>query len=161
MLRHSVPALRAGECFLSPQCPRPEQDRQHNRPDNAPANPRNVRMSRLPFENALMDGHRWRPCLQSAVADTHAIFSLPALRTSVKVSQSTRPRWCAGRQSSNSYLPAKAPRGGNEINGARGFNCCSRIFGISRQGQDLADPGALRGDRHNPSPSKGSLRKQA
>ena len=52
-------AARSGNMIklLSPNPSRPEQDRQHDRPDDAPSNPRDVRMSRLPFENALVKGH--------------------------------------------------------------------------------------------------------
>jgi hypothetical protein len=35
----------------------PEQDCQNDRPNDAPADPRDVWVSRLPFENRLMDGH--------------------------------------------------------------------------------------------------------
>ena len=41
----------------SPHGPRPKQSYQHNRPHNAPADPRDVRVSRLPFKNAFMERH--------------------------------------------------------------------------------------------------------
>jgi len=46
----------AAPAFL-PAPPGPEQDCQNDRPNNAPADPRDVWVSRLPFEDLLMDGH--------------------------------------------------------------------------------------------------------
>ena len=37
--------------------PRPEQNCKNDQPDDAPADPRGVRVGRLPFEDFLMDGH--------------------------------------------------------------------------------------------------------
>src|SRR5690349_19764245 len=37
---------------------RPNQERQNNRPNNTPADPRDVGMGRLTFENFLMNGHQ-------------------------------------------------------------------------------------------------------
>jgi hypothetical protein len=42
--------------FLSAP-PGPEQDCQNDRPNDAPGDPRDVWVSRLPFEDFLMDGH--------------------------------------------------------------------------------------------------------
>jgi hypothetical protein len=42
--------------FLSTP-PGPDQDCEDDRPHDAPADPRDVRVSRLPFEDFLMDGH--------------------------------------------------------------------------------------------------------
>ena len=44
---------------LSPRnSSRPNQERQNNRPNNTPADPRDVRVSHLPFENFIMNGHQ-------------------------------------------------------------------------------------------------------
>ena len=51
---------------LSPQSSsRPKQEHQNNRPNNTPADPCDVRVSRLPFENLLMNGHQECPSLSS------------------------------------------------------------------------------------------------
>jgi hypothetical protein len=42
--------------FLSAS-PGPEHDCQDDRPNDAPTDPRDVWVSRLPFEDLLMDGH--------------------------------------------------------------------------------------------------------
>ena len=58
--------VRGGACLrlfrrqrlLSPHRSRPPQDHQNNRPNDTPADPCDVGVSRLPFENLLMDGHQ-------------------------------------------------------------------------------------------------------
>src|SRR5271166_5084285 len=59
----------SGQSLLSPHCSRPKQDYQNDRPNNTPADPCDVRMSRLPFENLLMDGHWKCPRLSLARTD--------------------------------------------------------------------------------------------
>ena len=49
-------AAREIRAFLSAP-PRPEQDCKNDQPNDAPANPCDVRVSRLPFEDFLMDAH--------------------------------------------------------------------------------------------------------
>jgi hypothetical protein len=72
------------ERLLSPQSSsRPKQDRQNNCPNNTPADPCDVRVSRLPFENLLMNGHQECPSLSSTgilqiVASFCQIFSAAA-----------------------------------------------------------------------------------
>jgi hypothetical protein len=63
---------------------RPNQKRQNNRPNNTPADPRDVRVSRLPFENFLMNGHNNLPTLclepifQSNRLRVQSLRTLPA-----------------------------------------------------------------------------------
>ena len=53
-ISHSMAVSLAS--FLSAP-PGPEQECQNDRPNDAPADPRDVWVSRLPFEDFLMDGH--------------------------------------------------------------------------------------------------------
>jgi hypothetical protein len=53
-ISHSMAVSLAA--FLSAP-PGPEQDCRNDRPNDAPADPRDVWVSRLPFEDFLMDGH--------------------------------------------------------------------------------------------------------
>src|SRR5208283_1400464 len=70
------------ERLLSPQSSsRPKQEHQNNRPNNTPADPCDVRVSRLPFENLLMNGHQECLSLTSilqVVASFCQIFSAAA-----------------------------------------------------------------------------------
>jgi|ERR1035437_8975109 hypothetical protein len=72
------------ERLLSPQSSsRPKQEHQNNRPNNTPADPCDVRVSRLPFENLLMNGHQECPSFSSTgilqiVASFCQIFSAAA-----------------------------------------------------------------------------------
>lgn len=64
---------------LSPRnSSRPNQERQNNRPNNTPADPRDVRVSRLPFENFLMNGHQESPnlCLEPIFSQTGCTYTV-------------------------------------------------------------------------------------
>jgi hypothetical protein len=79
--------LSGGQRLLSHQSSRPKQDHQNNRPNNTPADPCDVRVSSLPFEYLLMDGHQECPCLSltsmlEMVASFSQIFSILAFQTS-------------------------------------------------------------------------------
>ena len=50
-----VKPLAIESCLTAP--PRPEQNCKNDHPNGAPADPCDVRVSRLPFEDFLMDGH--------------------------------------------------------------------------------------------------------
>ena len=52
-ISHSAVSLASFLCAP----PGPEQDCQNDRPNDAPTDPRDVWVSRLPFEDFLMDGH--------------------------------------------------------------------------------------------------------
>ena len=61
--------------LLSPHSSRPKKDHQNDRPDDTPADPCDVRVSRLPFENLLMEGHQecsvLTPALQIGPSSRH------------------------------------------------------------------------------------------
>jgi hypothetical protein len=56
VLRMSTTLDQPLAAFLSAP-PRPEQDSQNDRPNDAPADPSDVWVSRLPFEDLFMDSH--------------------------------------------------------------------------------------------------------
>ena len=97
--------LRGGECLrlsrrqqlLSPHSSRPKKDHQNNRPDNTPADPCDVRVSCLPFENLLMDGHQECSVLTPALQiGPSSVFSILVFATSLSVSHMLRTgsrRW--------------------------------------------------------------------
>ena len=66
---------------------RPNQECQNNRPNNTPADPRDVRVSRLPFENFLMNSHQELPnlCLEpifSEIGRTYTVYEPQVLKLS-------------------------------------------------------------------------------
>jgi hypothetical protein len=66
---------------------RPNQECQNNRPNNTPADPRDVRVSRLPFENFLMNSHQELPnlCLEpifSQIGRTYTVYEPQVLKLS-------------------------------------------------------------------------------
>jgi len=54
----SIPQFPALDPLSARNSSRPNQERQNNRPNNTPADPRDVRVGRLPFENFLMNRHQ-------------------------------------------------------------------------------------------------------
>src|SRR5271166_2992708 len=89
------------ERLLSPQSSsRPKQEHQNNRPNNTPADPCDVRVSRLPFENLLMNGHQECLSLTSilqVVASFCQIFSAATAATGrLSALQRTRARHHGG-----------------------------------------------------------------
>jgi hypothetical protein len=80
----SLKNMAIRERLLSPQSSsRPKQEHQNNRPNNTPADPCDVGVSRLPFENLLMNGHQECPSLSltsilQIVASFCQIFSAAA-----------------------------------------------------------------------------------
>jgi hypothetical protein len=59
--RISIAAILPCQKFLSADSPRPKQDGKHNRPDNAPPDPGDIRVSGLPLKDSFVHGHRGTP----------------------------------------------------------------------------------------------------
>src|SRR5215471_9262983 len=94
--------------FLSAP-PGPEQDCEDNRPNETPADPRDVWVSGLPFEDLLMDDH-WcnAPCL-AAHSRRLALITVPYSRSTIITLHSALDRFsneCDGIAACTTSLPA-------------------------------------------------------
>ena len=118
--------------LLSPHSSRPKQDQQNHRSDNTPPDPCDVRVSRLPFENLLVDGHQECPPLPPT---RHIVpncsLSILAFQTSLTVSHSKRQNFDPMAGPKEFLFCRRQPPGGemkSHKDGAVRYHGCPQIF---------------------------------